>query len=92
MQKTFYITASEGIHARPAALLVHAAASFTSELLITYEEQEANLKSILSIMALSIPTQATIQLSATGDDAEQALTFMEHFFDEQGLGVICENL
>ena len=90
MKKTFTITAPDGIHARPAALLVNAAANFTSDIIISYEGQEANLKSILSVMALSIPSQAAIELSGSGDDAEAALDYLEQFIIDQDLGEICE--
>ncbi len=90
MKKTFIITAPDGIHARPAALLVNAAVSFNSEIYISYDDQEANLKSILSVMALSIPSKASIELCASGDDAETALKYLEQFLIDQDLGEICE--
>ncbi len=75
MDETFHITATEGIHARPAALLVNAATQFTLEIDLYYQGQEANLKSLLSVMTL---------------DAKESLLQLEKVVIVQGVGEICE--
>jgi phosphocarrier protein HPr len=62
-----------GIHARPAAEIVKAAAKFKSSITIIRDDLEVNAKSIMGVMMLAAEFGATITLRATGDDAEAAL-------------------
>lgn len=62
-----------GIHARPAAEIVKAAAKFKSNITIVRDDLEVNAKSIMGVMMLAAEFGATITLRATGDDAEAAL-------------------
>jgi phosphocarrier protein HPr len=62
-----------GIHARPAAEIVKAAARFKSSITIIRDDLEVNAKSIMGVMMLAAEFGATITLRATGEDAEAAL-------------------
>jgi phosphocarrier protein HPr len=62
-----------GIHARPAAEIVKAAAKFKSSITIIRDDLEVNAKSIMGVMMLAAEFGATITLRATGEDAEAAL-------------------
>lgn len=62
-----------GIHARPAAEIVKAAAKFKSNITIVRDDLEVNAKSIMGVMMLAAECGATITLRATGEDAESAL-------------------
>ena len=72
-KKQFVITAEEGLHARPAAALVSEANRFQSELSLEFKNRTVNLKSILGVMSLGIPTRSTIIIHADGPDEQQAL-------------------
>ena len=50
--KDFHIIAETGIHARPATLLVQAASKFTSDVTLSYQGKDVNLKSIMGVMSL----------------------------------------
>lgn len=89
MQKTFKITTSEGVHARPSALLVSAVAPFTSNVELIYNGKSANLKSIMSVMAQSIPTGSIVIISAEGTDAEALMTKVTNVIISQGIGEEC---
>lgn len=56
MEKTFKVIDSTGIHARPAAVLVQTAGKFESEITIKFNAKTANLKSIMGVMSLGIPS------------------------------------
>lgn len=86
MEKTFTITAPEGLHARPCTLLVQTASSCQSNVTVAYNGKEANLKSIMGVMALAIPSGATITIKAEGDDAENALAKLTEVVEKQGIG------
>ncbi len=62
-----------GIHARPSALLVQAAAKYVSEITLIKEGLEVNGKSIMGVMMLAAETDAKIRVRAAGPDEEEAL-------------------
>jgi phosphocarrier protein HPr len=62
-----------GIHARPAAEIVKAAAKFKSEITIVRDDLEVNAKSIMGVMMLAAECGATVIIRAEGDDAEAAI-------------------
>ena len=63
-----------GLHARPAAEIVKAAARFQSEITLRRDDLEVNGKSIMGVMMLAAECGATLQLQATGPDADDALS------------------
>lgn len=63
-----------GLHARPAAQLVKAAAQFTCEISVGKDGQWVNGKSILGVMTLAAEFGSTVTVRAEGDDAEEAAT------------------
>ena len=75
--KDFHIVAETGIHARPATLLVQTASKFASDITLNYKEKSVNLKSIMGVMSLGIPTQSEIMISCEGDDEEEAIKTIE---------------
>jgi phosphocarrier protein HPr len=62
-----------GIHARPAAEIVKAAAKFKSNITIVRDDLEVNAKSIMGVMMLAAEFGSTVTLRAAGEDAEAAL-------------------
>jgi phosphocarrier protein HPr len=62
-----------GLHARPAALFVKAATSFTCELYVERGGIRVNGKSIMGIMMLAAEQGAEITLEADGSDDEACL-------------------
>lgn len=62
-----------GIHARPSALLVQAAAKYVSEITLIKDGLEVNGKSIMGVMMLAAETDAIIRVRAAGPDEEEAL-------------------
>jgi len=59
-----------GLHARPCHTIVTVACRYASEFRVTCGDQEVNGKSILELMTLCAPVEATLKLWASGDDAE----------------------
>jgi phosphocarrier protein HPr len=66
-----------GLHARPATVAVNAASKFKSEIKLTYKGRSVNMKSIMGVMSLGIPTQSEITISAEGEDEEAAVATIE---------------
>jgi phosphocarrier protein HPr len=86
-ERTVQVVNKNGIHARPAAEIVKAAAKFKSDITITRDDLEVNGKSIMGVMMLAAECGATLLVRATGADADAAVealaaliasTFGEH--------------
>lgn len=76
VQATACVGHSNGLHARPAALVQKKAKEFTSDIELIYESSTANAKSTLSLLMLSIPEQAMVTIRAQGADAQLAIQAM----------------
>jgi phosphocarrier protein HPr len=66
-----------GLHARAAAKFVHLANGFKSRILVGRGGTTVDGKSILGLLALAAAKDTRLQLSAEGDDAEQALRALQ---------------
>lgn len=71
---------NDGLHLRPAAELVHVARKFRSTIYLRCGSKIADLRSILSIIALCATMGSVIELEATGDDEQQAAQAVEQVF------------
>ena len=76
-EKTVLVVDPVGLHARPATVAVNAASKFKSEVKITYKGRSVNMKSIMGVMSLGIPTQSEVTISAEGEDEEEAISTIE---------------
>lgn len=62
-----------GLHARPAAMLVKAASRFRSEIWVEKDGERVNGKSIMGLMMLAAGKGSKLNLLADGPDAEKAV-------------------
>ena len=62
-----------GLHARPAAKFVQAASRFESRIVIRDGDREADAKSLIALLGLTIRPSSEIVLAADGPDADAAL-------------------
>lgn len=74
-----------GLHARPATVAVNAASKFKSDVQISYKGKSVNMKSIMGVMSLGIPTQSEITISADGDDEDEALETIKEVLQAQNV-------
>ena len=66
-----------GLHARPATVAVNAASKFKCEVKVAYKGRTVNMKYIMGVMSLGIPTQSEITVSCEGEDEEVAVKTIE---------------
>ena len=85
MEKTFTVIDEAGIHARPASILVQAVSKFSSDVNLEYKGKTVNLKSILGIMSLGIPSGAEIKISVSGEDETEAIQTITEVLKKEGL-------
>ena len=78
----FVDTDPQGIHARPAGLLVKEAKKFESNISVFKGARKGNLKKIFTVMALGVKQGETIKVQVEGADEEQAASTVEAFLKE----------
>ena len=66
-----------GLHARPASIMVQTANKFESDVFLKHGEKEANLKSIMSVMALGVRTNEEVIIVASGKDESDVIEALE---------------
>lgn len=81
LSRTVTVRNAQGLHARPADLLVRTANQFASTIKIGRSGELVDCKSILSLLTLGAAQGTELALTAEGDDAESALESIEALFD-----------
>lgn len=76
----YTITDPEGIHARPAGLLVNKAKKFASEVKIGKDNKMVDAKRIFGVMGLGVKTGMEITMTFEGQDEEAAYKALDEFF------------
>ena len=77
VERSVVIKNKQGLHARPAALFVQIANKFSCDISISKGKQKVNGKSIMGIRMLEAGAGSKILISASGEDAEQAVKELE---------------
>ncbi len=72
-----------GLHARPATVAVNAASKFKCDVQVSFKEKSVNMKSIMGVMSLGIPTQSEITISCEGEDEDTAIKTIEDILRTQ---------
>ena len=72
-----------GLHARPATILVNQASKFSSNINLIYNGKSVNLKSIMGVMSLGVPTKATVEIEAEGEDEKDVIESIAKVIKEQ---------
>jgi phosphocarrier protein len=62
-----------GLHARAAAQLVQTANRFLSDVTVEKNGEEVNGKSIMGLLMLAAPQGSLINVTVSGEDAEEAI-------------------
>ena len=78
----YVITDPEGIHARPAGILVKQAGGYESTVKIAKGEKSADAKRIFGVMGLGVKTGEEVTITVEGADEEKAAAELETFFKE----------
>lgn len=70
-----------GLHARPASIFVKKASQYKSAISVSCNGRSANAKSILSVLTLGAHKGTEIEITAAGEDADEALTALKELID-----------
>ncbi len=77
---SYTITDPQGVHARPAGVLVKEAAKYQSSITIEKDDKSGDAKRIFSVMGLAVKCGNTIRVKIEGPDEEEAARSVEEFF------------
>ncbi len=77
----FTIRDENGIHARPAAMMVDIAAKYNSRITILANGNEVEVTGAIEVMKLNAKCGTLLCIKAEGDDSEQALIAFEEFLN-----------
>jgi len=73
IKDSFIVMNDKGLHTRPSTELVKCAATFKSQVMLSYQNITVNAKSLLGILMLAAVRGSRIIIEATGEDAEEAV-------------------
>lgn len=76
---SYRITDPNGIHARPAGMLVKECTKYNSNITINFSGKEADAKKIFSVMGLGVRSGDLIDVTVNGDDEETAAETILHY-------------
>lgn len=80
IKKQYTITNSEGLHARPASLLVQAASQSKSNVTVIKGDKEYNAKSVLGIISMGASKGTVITVKIEGPDEVETDTKIRELF------------
>ena len=83
VQKTVVISNPQGLHARPAELLVRLAMQFESDVEVIRDGQRVDAKSILNVLTLGAGQGTEITLQAQGADAHDAVEAIARLIESE---------
>ena len=75
--KEIIVRCESGLHNRQATYFVQKANEFESSIWLESDNRKMNAKSLLGVMSMGIVTGASVVLSASGSDDEEAVNALE---------------
>ncbi|CDF00547.1 MAG: HPr family phosphocarrier protein [Ruminococcus sp.] len=75
----YTIKDAQGIHARPAGVLVKEAGRFKSDITIEKDGKKADAKRIFAVMGLGVKSGETITVNIEGEDEDKAASSLQGF-------------
>ncbi len=87
---TYTVTDENGIHARPAGIIVKTAKQFSSSVSIEMqadggENRTADAKKLFTVMGLGAKKGSVLTVTAEGEDENEAVSEMENAMRNAGL-------
>ena len=79
---TYTITDPNGIHARPAGLLVKQLKAFKSTVPIFKGDKNVDMKKLLALMGLGVKQGDAVTIKVEGEDEEACAAALEKFLKE----------
>ena len=84
IKKPITIQISNGLEARPIAMLVQVASQFESEIYVESGNKKVNGKSIMGMMTLGLDAGDSVTISVNGADESEAMNQIEGYLTSRG--------
>lgn len=81
-ERSVRVLNAQGLHARPADLIVRAASEFQSQIWLQKGSEKVDCRSILSLLTLGAAQGTDLTLSADGCDANEAMRAIGLLFEQ----------
>ena len=78
----YVITDPQGVHARPAGMLVKAVKGFESEIQMIKDGRAVNCKGVMVVMSLGVKKGEEVTLTFNGADEDAAMEAIGKFMQE----------
>ncbi len=72
-----HVTNPVGLYASPAGELVQFVKQFPCSVQLRYQDREVNLKSMMGVLSLGIPSKAQIEILVNGLQEKQTMDLIE---------------
>lgn len=79
---SYTITDPQGVHARPAGVLVKEAAKYESSITLEKDGKSGDMKRIFAVMGLGVKCGETITVKVDGNDEAEAAEAVESFLKQ----------
>lgn len=83
IRKPITIGISNGLEARPIAMLVQVASQYASGIYLESEARKVNAKSIMGMMSLGLDAGESVTVSVDGADEEEAMKSIEEYLSKK---------
>jgi phosphocarrier protein HPr len=84
----FTVADPVGLYATPATELVNTVKQFYCHVTLIFEGKEVNLKSMMGVLSLGIPTHAELEIITEGEDEKRAIDLIKDKLNELGIAHI----
>ncbi len=79
---SYVLTDENGIHARPAGMLVKEAGKFQSTIKVSKGEKSADVKRLFALMGLAAKKGDKLDFKIEGDDEDSASQTLKEFLEQ----------
>lgn len=83
VEKSIEVKLKAGLQARAASIFVQEASRYSSEIFLERDGRKVNAKSIMGLMSLAIGPDTQINLSADGEDEEEAIAALSKLIENE---------
>jgi len=84
VSKTVTFQCDEALQMKAVAVLIQKASSFRSSIYLSREGRRANAKSLLGVMSLGIENYSDVEITAEGEDENDAIDVLVAYLENPG--------
>ena len=84
LKKSIVVKMDQKADVMPIAMFVQVASQYESSIYVDADEKRVNAKSIMGMMTLGLDNGETVDVTAEGEDEEEALAGIREFLTRSG--------